>query len=155
MVRWDRAGTVSVPDAVTLTIGMLNTKGVVMSGAVISTTSVAIADPDTSATTTKVASPTSSSDVVRSGEHALQASTDETTSSPTLWLSLQRVRDRQAIEPAVCRALRSSHDNVGREPGLELPGPRPGWNEQSRCIYDHGGLERKKQETDVLIEHHH
>src|SRR5881394_828772 len=49
IVRFDPAGIVIVPDATPLSTGILKTKGVVMSGAVTSTTTIAAVVPARSA----------------------------------------------------------------------------------------------------------
>src|SRR6266849_9910191 len=56
-VRFEPAGTVTVPRATPLTTGMLNTSAVGMSGAVTSTTTVATDVLETSARMLSVASP--------------------------------------------------------------------------------------------------
>ncbi len=73
MVRFEPAGSVIVPDATPLAMGILNTSSVVMSGAVTSTTRLATVAADTSARTSSVTR--SSGGSVRSrGTHAPTAS---------------------------------------------------------------------------------
>ena len=77
-VRSEPAGTVTVPVATPLTIGMLNANGVEMSGAVTTTTTVATGTVETSALTNRVAmSPSSPGGgaITASGEHAPKSST--------------------------------------------------------------------------------
>src|SRR6267143_1826756 len=79
MVRLEPATTLMVPAATALAVGMLNTSGVGMSGAVTSTTTVAISVPERFALTRSRASTARLSPPVGSGgRQALSARRDAT-----------------------------------------------------------------------------
>src|SRR5213083_1701893 len=79
MVRFDPAGTVMVRVAVPLTMGMLNTSIVGMSGAVTSATTVATMVPERLTLTASVASPAGGPTVLRSAQDTSTARSPKAT----------------------------------------------------------------------------
>src|SRR5947209_13178909 len=87
MVRLEPAGTVIVPAATPLVMSMLNTSGVVISGAVTCTTTTATRVPETSARSARAASPTDEdSSPLRLLQAAKTASTTRTNDANLGWL---------------------------------------------------------------------